>query len=103
MAKFAYLYTGGTMAATPQERDQKMQAWGVWFGQLDTALVDGGSPFASSAAVAADGAVHDVAPSRISGYTLIEAPSLAEATTLAKGCPVLSSGGSVEVYEAIEM
>jgi hypothetical protein len=32
---------------------------------------------------------------------VVSADSLAAAGELAKGCPVLASGGSVEVYEAI--
>ena len=34
MAKFVYVYTGGQSAATPQEQEQQMQAWGAWFGTL---------------------------------------------------------------------
>ncbi|MGH3341095.1 MAG: YciI family protein [Propionibacteriaceae bacterium] len=37
------------------------------------------------------------------GYSIINAESLAEATKKADGCPVLESGGSVEVYEALPM
>ena len=34
-------------------------------------------------------------------YTIISAESLAEAVEKAKGCPVLATGGSIEVYEAL--
>jgi hypothetical protein len=103
MAKFVYLYTGGTMAQSPQEQEQVMQAWGAWFGELGSALVEGGNPFGASAAVGADGAVSGSATSAITGYSVVGADSLDAATALAKGCPVLTSGGAVEVYEAIEM
>ena len=33
----------------------------------------------------------------VGGYTLIEARDLAHAAELAKGCPILEVGGSVEV------
>jgi hypothetical protein len=33
----------------------------------------------------------------LTGYTILQAESLAAAAEMAKGCPVLSSGGSVEV------
>jgi hypothetical protein len=39
----------------------------------------------------------------VTGYSLIEAGSLDEAVTLAKGNPVLESGGSIEVVEALDM
>lgn len=103
MAKFVYLYTGGTMATTPQEQEKVMQAWGAWFGELGGALIEGGNPFGVSAAVGADGAVSSPAGSAVTGYSVVEADSLDAATALAKGCPVLTSGGAVDVHEAIEM
>jgi len=103
MAKFAYLYTGGSMAETPEEQEKVMQAWGAWFGELGPAIVDGGNPFGASASVLADGAVTGRGTSGLGGYTLITADSLADATALAKGCPVFADGGSVEIYEALPM
>jgi hypothetical protein len=43
------------------------------------------------------------ADSALTGYSIVAAGSLAEATELAGGCPVLQSGGSVDVYEAMPM
>ena len=53
--------------------------------------------------MAADGTVRDGGASGLSGYTILRAESLPQATDLAKGCPVLASGGSVEVYEIFEV
>lgn len=39
----------------------------------------------------------------VSGYYLINASSLEEATELSKGCPVLRLGGSVEVRGVMKM
>ena len=39
--------------------------------------------------------------SPLTGYTIITAESLADATEKAKGCPVLATGGSIEVYETL--
>lgn len=103
MAKYVYLYSGGSMAETPEEQESSMQAWGAWFGTLGGALIDGGNPFAASSTISADGSVSAAGTSSISGYTLINADSLDAAVTSAKDCPVLTTGGSVEVYEAIDM
>jgi len=103
MAKFAYLFTGGSMAATPEEQAKIMQEWGAWFGELGPAIVDGGNPFGASASMLADGTVTGSGASGLGGYTLITAESLADATSLAKGCPVLAGGGTVEIYEALDM
>ena len=39
----------------------------------------------------------------ITGYGLFEASDLDDALAKAKGCPILSAGGSIEVAEAIDM
>ncbi|MEP6561386.1 MAG: hypothetical protein ABJD68_09975, partial [Nakamurella sp.] len=95
MAKYVYLYTGGKMAETPAEQQQEMQAWGGWFGELGSALTEGGNPFAASVSVGADGSVSNSGGAGISGYSVISADSLSAAGTLAKGCPVLAAGGAV--------
>lgn len=80
-----------------------MAAWGGWFGTLGPAIVDAGNPFGPSAAVASDGSVSDGASSALTGYTVLTANSIGEASELAKGCPVLDAGGSVEVCETVEV
>src|SRR5262245_17160450 len=100
MANFVLVYKGGGgMAATEAERQAVMAEWGQWFGALGQAIVDGGNPFGNSSSVAADGTVKDGASSSLTGYSILKADNMAAATTMAKGCPVLKSGGSIEVYE----
>jgi hypothetical protein len=103
MAKFVYLYTGGGMAETPEAQEQTLQVWGAWFGALGDAVLEIGNPFGAAASIAADGAVSTGSTAGATGYSVIRADSLDEATTKAKDCPVLASGGAVEVLEAIEM
>ena len=100
MAKFVLLYEGGSMPETEAAQAQAMKAWEDWFHQIgDGAVVDQGNPFApASNKIAADGSVSGGA-GRASGYSILEADSLDDATALAKGCPVLSGGASIGVYE----
>lgn len=102
MAKFVYFYTGGQMAATPEEQEKAMQAWGAWFGTLGNAVTDMGTPFGNSATVSSNG-VADGGASGGGGYSIVSADSLSDATALTKGCPVLDGGGTIEVYETIPM
>jgi hypothetical protein len=102
MAKFVYIYTGGQMADTPAAQEEAMQAWGAWFGTLGETVTDMGNPFAGSATVSAGG-VSDGAAAAASGYSIVTAGSLDEATALAKDCPVVAGGGTVEIYEAVPM
>ena len=99
MGNYLMAYRGGGMAETDAEREALMAAWGAWFGKLGGAIVDPGNPFAASASVSSNGSVGDNAGSGLSGYSVMKADSLAGAAELAKGCPVLDAGGSVDVYE----
>jgi hypothetical protein len=101
MSNYVLAYRGGGMAQTESEQQAAMAAWGAWFGKLGDAVVDGGNPFAASNSVSSDGSVSSGAPSDLTGYSVIKADSLAAATDLAKGCPVLASGGTVDVYETV--
>jgi hypothetical protein len=102
MAKFVYVYIGGQMAETPEAQEQAMQAWGAWFGTLGDSVADMGNPFGNSATVSSSG-VTDGGKSGAGGYSIVSAGSLSDAAAMATGCPVLASGGSVEIYEAISM
>ena len=103
MTNYVLAYRGGAMAATQAEQDAAMAAWGSWFGELGAAVVNAGAPFGPSKTVTSDGSMSDGNQAGLSGYSVIDADSLAAATDLAKGCPVLTSGGTVEVYETIDM
>ena len=103
MTKFLLAYRGGAMAETPAEQQKQMEAWMNWFGSLGGDVVDAGAPFGPSSTVASGGAISDGVKSALSGYSIISADSLAEAGAKAKGCPVLSSGGTIEVYESLPM
>jgi YCII-related domain len=97
MAKYLLAYKGGGMAQTDEEREKAMQAWGAWFGELGSAVVDAGNPFSTSKAVGGNGT------SGLTGYSILSADSLDAATKLAEGCPILENNGSVEVYETLDL
>jgi len=104
MPKYVLAYHGGGMAP-PEDADAVMKSWIGWFETLGSAVVDGGNPTgAVVATVNADGSVSSGGGANpLSGYSLVNADSIDAATTLAKGCPILAAGGSVEVSECIEM
>ena len=101
MANFVLLYTGGSMPEGEAQQKQVMDAWTGWFGSLGDKVVDGGNPFTPEGRkIDSGGKVGDTDGHRHSGYSIIKADSLDEAVKLAKGCPVLQGGASIEVYEA---
>ena len=103
MPKFVFAYHGGSMPETEEESAQVMAAWGAWMGGIDDALADPGNPVGPSKTVTAGGVEDNGGANPLSGYTLVNADSIDQAVAMAKGCPILDSGGSVEIAEAIEM
>ena len=98
MANYVLVYHGGAMPETPEEGAKVMGAWTAWFARLGDALVDGGNPASKTRRIGADGSVSDDA-SGPSGYSILKADSLDAAVELAKGCPVLAGGASIQVVE----
>jgi hypothetical protein len=101
MANYVFVYKGGGMAATEAEQQAAMAAWMQWFGGLAGAVVDPGTPFGPSKSVGTNGSVNDGGGSRLTGYSVIKADNLDSAAGMAKKCPILGNGGSVEIYETI--
>ncbi len=102
MSKFVLVYEGDATEMTEAEIAASMAEWGRWFGDLGAAVIDAGNPFATSTKVTADGG-RAAATTGLSGYSIVEARDLEAAADLAKGCPVLVGGGSVDVYEALDL
>ena len=98
MANYLLVFHGGAMPESPEEGAKVMQAWTAWFSELGEALVDGGNPASATKTIAPNGAVSDDA-SGPSGYSILKADSLDAAVALAKGCPVLHGGASIQVVE----
>jgi len=102
MANFLLLYSGGGVPEGEAAEKQVMEAWGQWFGKLGDAVVDGGNPTTpESKTISSDGSVTD-SPAQVTGYSIIDANSLADAAEKAKGCPALQGGAKVIVFETFE-
>ncbi len=104
MSKYVFAYHGGGMPESEEEGAKVMAAWESWFGSIGPSIADGGNPVGQSKTVASNGSVSDGGGANpITGYTLVNADNLDAAVELAKGCPILADGGTVEVAEAIDM
>lgn len=103
--RYLLVYYGGKMPETPAQQARVMKQWTAWFTRLGPAIIDPGNPFSGKVnKIDADGSVTKGAVGRrASGYSIIEASSLDAATKLAKGCPVVKSGGQLAVYETFNV
>jgi hypothetical protein len=100
MANYLLVYHGGGMPEDEAEGQKVMAAWMAWFEKLGAAVVDGGNPVGATMTIAASGATSEGGGANpATGYSILQADTLAAATELAKGCPILASGGSIEVCE----
>jgi hypothetical protein len=105
MSEFTYLFRGRHTPNSPEKRQKQMDEWVCWFKELGAKghLKEPGHPLESAGKVVngkqkvvKDGPYAE-AKDVVGGYIVIEADDLAHATELAKGCPILEVGGSVEV------
>jgi len=103
MAKYLLAFRGGSMPEGEEAGAKVMQAWEAWFSSLGSAVADPGNPSSFSRAIAADGTVGPQGPASLSGYTILSADGLDAAVALAKGCPVLAGGASIEVIETVDV
>lgn len=103
MANYLLAYHGGGgMEQDETARNKVMAQWGKWFQDLGSALVDGGNPVMRAKTISSKGSVSEGGGQNpVSGYSVIKADSLDEAVKLAKGCPVLVGGGTIEVAETV--
>jgi len=102
MANYLLIYRGGGRPQDPADQAKVMQAWTDWFGELGSALVDGGNPASQTREIAVDGAVTTLNGGAPTGYSIIKADDIDSAVALAKGCPVLAGGASLQVVETLD-
>ncbi len=103
MANYLLVFHGGSMPESQEEGAKVMQAWTAWFGVLGDRVIDQGNPVGQVRTIAPSGSVSEGGTNPSSGYSVIRADNLDQAVELAKGCPVLQGGASVEVAETFEV
>jgi len=97
MSKYVLAFRGEPDRAHEQDEGQQ---WSDWFADLGAAIVDRGNQVGTVRTLAAkDGG--DPASAVLTGYFVINAADADEAARLARGCPGLRHGVSVEVGEVV--
>lgn len=80
-----------------------MQNIKEWLSSLGNAAVSPANPIKNTSTVNPDGTVIAGSKTQMSGYTIIEVDSTVAALEIAKACPFLDIGGSLEVSELVQM
>jgi hypothetical protein len=107
MADFLFVYRGSNDARakmTPEEMQQTMQKWSTWIAEgfqkgwmvnAGDALTEEGR-VVNAKKVVTDGPFVE-AKEIVGGYSIVKADTIDAAAVFAKGCPILLTGGTVEV------
>jgi hypothetical protein len=98
MPNYLLLYHGGRIAQTDEDRTAAMAKWGKWMQDVGENLVDRGNPCSDVKSVSQTGP-SEFSDHRVSGYSIISAPSMDDATNCAQMVPLVDEGGTVDVYE----
>ncbi len=103
MPQYVIVYLGGDQPSNPEEGKQHFAKYMEWLSSLGDAAVSPANPLKNTCTVNSDGSVTGGGKSTMSGYTIIKVDSMEAAQTIAKACPFLDIGGSLEVSELAQM
>lgn len=103
MSKYTIVYLGGNQPTSPEEGQKHFAKYQEWLASLGDSAVSPMNPFKSTSTVNPDGEVILGSTTKMSGYTVIEVATMEAALEIAKACPFLEIGGSLEVSEMLEM
>ena len=108
MSEFVFLFRSSeadrrAAMGTPERAQRAIQAWTVWMRDLEARghLKERGRPLETSGRVVrkkgtTDGPYAET-KDLVLGFIIVEARDLAQACTLAEGCPFVAGEGAVEV------
>jgi len=103
MPQYIITYLGGDQPSSPEEGNQHFAKYKAWLSSLGDSAVSPANPFKNTSTVNSDGTVTTGSATSMSGYTIIEADSMETALEIARACPFLDIGGSLEVSELMQM
>lgn len=103
MPQYVIVYLGGDQPSGPEEAKKNFAKYMDWLSSLGDSVVSPANPLKNTQTVNPDGTVTAGGTTTMSGYTIIEADSMEVALSVAKACPFLDVGGSLEVSELGQM
>lgn len=103
MAQYIIAYFGGERPATPEAGQAHMAEYGLWREGLGDAAIVPMAPMKQSHFVSKSGVTTDCDRDKMGGYTIVKADSIEAAIEIAKSCPFIDIGGTMEVAELMKM
>ena len=103
MAQYLITYFGGNPPSTPEEGQAHFAKYKQWLAAMGEQVVSPANPLKNTHTIDADGVATAGSATSMSGYTIVQTESLEQALVLAKSCPFLDIGGTLEVAEMVQM
>lgn len=103
MPNYIIAYHGGRKPGSPEEGAEHMAKFKAWIGSLGAAAVNPGTPLGKSRIVTPAGVEDDGGSNPMLGFSIVKADNIDAALEVAKECPTLDLGGTLEVAELMEM
>jgi hypothetical protein len=103
MPQFCITYLGGDKPSSPEEGQKHFAKYMEWLSSLGDSAVSPANPLKGTNTVNPDGSVSSGGSTTMSGFTIVEVDSMDSAIAIAKSCPFLEVGGSLEVSEIMKM
>ncbi|HUU74083.1 MAG TPA: YciI family protein [Burkholderiales bacterium] len=103
MPEYMISYLGGNKPSSADEGKKHFAKYMDWLSSLGESAVSPANPLKDTSTVSPDGTITAGSTTTMSGFTIVRADSMDAAMTIAKSCPFLDIGGSLEVSELIPM
>jgi hypothetical protein len=109
MKSFMLIFRGGSdaMKMSPEESQQHMQKWFGWVGELQQkGIYKAGEALMPTGKTVSRGNIITDGPfaeskEMVGGFFIVNAESIEAASEIAKSCPDLPLGGTVEVRDVV--
>ncbi|WP_096086966.1 YciI family protein [Agaribacterium haliotis] len=103
MPSYVISYIGGDAPKTEAEGKAHFAKYMKWLNDLGDAALSPANPFKHTHVVNPKAEVSTGSVTKMSGFSVIKADSIEAAIEIAKACPFLDIGGSLEVSELVAM
>lgn len=99
MPTYLFAYHGRSVPRSKAEEAELANAWAMWMDGLGDALEGSNNPIRTTRTIHPDSSVSDGGANPVMGLSFVDAANIDAAIELARSCPHLGAGGSVEVAE----
>lgn len=103
MPNYIIAYHGGKKPESPEQGAEHMAKWKSWIAGLGEAAVNPGTPLSDTRIVSSSGVSDDGGSNPMSGYSIVKADSMDTALEMARACPFLDTGGTLEVAQMMQL